>query len=273
MKVPYRGSQSYDEAQILEKPYVHWRFFRISQAHAQRMGLGPYGELLTTYTSGYVPLTGYTGHIQTEPTGLIYMRGRFYSPAWHRFMNSDQGVDPNSINQFGYCIGNPLMHADPSGMRQPTEAEEERDHPRPSVDGDQNDQNDQDSDPGKTTVITTNGPKAQTFPATVQGQELADDWRATWNAEENAALTASASILASPSPVASAVVTTGGVVATLEQVPDTAPPVKAGTTYVDTTTVKIGNTEPGGWSVVSVTRTVVNDSYSDCGTSSKLRKY
>ena len=71
-------------------------------------------------------------------------------------MNSDQGVDPNSINQFAYVCGNPLMHADPSGMRQPTEAEEERDHPRPSVDGDQNDQNDQDSDPESTITDTTN---------------------------------------------------------------------------------------------------------------------
>ena len=77
------------------------------------MGLGPYGELIQQ--TGYLPLTGYTGHIQTEPTGLIYMRGRFYSPAWHRFMNSDQGVDPNSINQFAYVSGNPLAGTDPSG--------------------------------------------------------------------------------------------------------------------------------------------------------------
>ena len=47
------------------------------------------------------------------------MRGRFYSPAWHRFMNSDQGVDPNSINQFAYVCGNPLMHSDPSGYFDP----------------------------------------------------------------------------------------------------------------------------------------------------------
>lgn len=40
---------------------------------------GPYGEYLGGM--GYVPLTGYSGHLQTEPNGLIYMRGRYYSPA------------------------------------------------------------------------------------------------------------------------------------------------------------------------------------------------
>ncbi len=34
-------------------------------------------------------------------------------------MNSDQGVDPNSLNQFAYVVGNPLMHTDPSGMIDP----------------------------------------------------------------------------------------------------------------------------------------------------------
>jgi RHS repeat-associated protein len=75
---------------------------------------GPYGEYL--YGTGYVPLTGYTGHIQTEPNGLIYMRGRFYSPAWHVFLNSDQGADPNSYNQYAYAGGNPFVNVDPSGM-------------------------------------------------------------------------------------------------------------------------------------------------------------
>ena len=83
---------------------------------------GPYGELIQQ--TGYVPLTGYTGHIQTEPTGLIYMRGRFYSPAWHRFMNSDQGVDPKNINQFAYVGGRPTMSTDPSGLFEPPDGPE-----------------------------------------------------------------------------------------------------------------------------------------------------
>jgi RHS repeat-associated protein len=79
-----------------------------------RQVFGPYGELLKTDGS-YKPLTGYTGHLQQDTTGLIYMRGRFYSPAWHRFLNSDQGVDPNSWNQMAYVGGSPFQAVDPSG--------------------------------------------------------------------------------------------------------------------------------------------------------------
>ncbi|MBI4911357.1 MAG: hypothetical protein HY823_01340 [Acidobacteria bacterium] len=86
-----------------------------------RQAYAPFGEYITSaeWTDGYVPLTGYTGHLQADPTGLkelIYMGGRYYSPAWHRFLNSDQGVDPNQFNQFAYVGGSPLQAADPSGM-------------------------------------------------------------------------------------------------------------------------------------------------------------
>ena len=83
---------------------------------------GPYGEQLVgtfngkTLPSGYRPLTGYTGHLNEDLTGLVYMKGRYYSPLWHRFINSDQGVDPRSVNQFAYVGGSPFMAADPSGM-------------------------------------------------------------------------------------------------------------------------------------------------------------
>ncbi len=79
-----------------------------------RQVFGPYGELVKS--EGYIPLTGYTGHIKQDATGLIYMRGRFYSPAWHRFLNSDQGVDPSSWNQMAYVGGSPFHAIDPSGM-------------------------------------------------------------------------------------------------------------------------------------------------------------
>jgi hypothetical protein len=45
------------------------------------------------------------------------MKGRYYSPLWHRFINSDQGVDPASINQYAYVGGSPFMAKDPSGMQ------------------------------------------------------------------------------------------------------------------------------------------------------------
>ena len=94
-----------------------------------RQVFGPYGEKLAAprpvgLTDAqwaaqlvYAPLTGYTGHLQQDPSGLTYMRGRFYSPAWHRFLNSDQGVDPSTFNQMAYVGGSPFMAVDPSGMK------------------------------------------------------------------------------------------------------------------------------------------------------------
>jgi RHS repeat-associated protein len=90
---------------------------------AGQQAFGPYGEEMVgifngqKLPDGYKPLTGYTGHLNEDMTGLIYMKGRYYSPLWHRFINSDQGVDPNSINQFAYVGGRPFMATDPSGMR------------------------------------------------------------------------------------------------------------------------------------------------------------
>lgn len=75
---------------------------------------GPYGERIKS--QDYVPTTGYTGHAQQDATGLIYMRGRYYSPNWHRFVNSDQGVDSNSWNQMAYVGGSTFHVKDPSGM-------------------------------------------------------------------------------------------------------------------------------------------------------------
>jgi RHS repeat-associated protein len=98
---------------------------------AGEQAFGPYGErmdgnfvvggmpsapILKDLPWGYKPITGYTGHVNEDLTGLIYMRGRYYSPAWHRFVSSDQGVDPLSINQFAYVGGMPFMAKDPTGM-------------------------------------------------------------------------------------------------------------------------------------------------------------
>jgi hypothetical protein len=44
------------------------------------------------------------------------MRGRYYSPLWHRFVSSDRGADPNGLNQYAYVGGAPFTAVDPSGM-------------------------------------------------------------------------------------------------------------------------------------------------------------
>ncbi len=122
--VVYLGSEAVaevDEAGVHELHNDHLGTPRIVTGRATRMiegrqAFGPYGEALAAQTEGYRPLTGYTGHLQTEDTGLIYMRGRYYSPAWHRFLNSDQGADPSTWNQVAYVAGSPFMATDPSGM-------------------------------------------------------------------------------------------------------------------------------------------------------------
>ena len=83
---------------------------------AGSQAFGPYGEQISVSTSGYRPLTGYTGHLNEDKTGLIYMKGRYYSPLWHRFVSSDQGADPGSLNQYTYGGGSPFMAKDPTGL-------------------------------------------------------------------------------------------------------------------------------------------------------------
>jgi len=80
-----------------------------------RQVFGPWGEAMEA-SPGYTPLTGYTGHLRTEANGLICMRARFYSPAWHRFLTPDRGDDPRSWNLFAYAAGRPFLVTDPTGM-------------------------------------------------------------------------------------------------------------------------------------------------------------
>ncbi len=83
-----------------------------------RQAFSPFGEQLgeEPHRYGYRPATGFTGHAQTDATGLIYMRARYYSPAWHRFLSPDFGADKASLNQFAYVDGDPLGATDPSGL-------------------------------------------------------------------------------------------------------------------------------------------------------------
>jgi len=80
---------------------------------------GPYGEVLGAW--GYSPAMGFTGHVQTEPNGLIYMQGRYYLPQYHRFASPDNGgdqllQDPQSWNLYSFVRTNPTMLTDPTGM-------------------------------------------------------------------------------------------------------------------------------------------------------------
>jgi len=64
---------------------------------------------------------GFTGHEQTDSSGLVYMKGRFYMPWYGKFMTPDHpGVDqhreqPQSWNLYTYARNNPVMNVDPTG--------------------------------------------------------------------------------------------------------------------------------------------------------------
>ena len=56
------------------------------------------------------------GEWARKPHWVEHMKGRFYSPAWHCFLNSDQGADGGQWSQYAYAHGNPFINVDPSGM-------------------------------------------------------------------------------------------------------------------------------------------------------------
>ncbi len=61
----------------------------------------------------------YTGQYYDKESGNYYLRARYYSPAFKRFISEDTykgSLDkPLSLNLYGYCSGNPVMLFDPSG--------------------------------------------------------------------------------------------------------------------------------------------------------------
>lgn len=63
---------------------------------------------------------GYTGHVQDDESGMIYMQARYYDPIIGRFMAIDPiGVTPSnpySFNRYGYANGNPMKFIDPNGQ-------------------------------------------------------------------------------------------------------------------------------------------------------------
>ncbi|BDU73592.1 RHS repeat-associated core domain-containing protein [Mesoterricola silvestris] len=78
----------------------------------------PFGELLAGDPSRLAK--GFTGHEQTDPSGLIYMQARFYLPMYGRFASPDPARDQHfeetqSWNIYSYVQNNPVMMTDPTG--------------------------------------------------------------------------------------------------------------------------------------------------------------
>jgi len=77
----------------------------------------PFGNGLEQVGGGQ-SVFGYTGE-QTDPTGLVFLRARYYSPYLNRFISPDT-IIPNptqsqSWNRYLYVGNNPVNRTDPSG--------------------------------------------------------------------------------------------------------------------------------------------------------------
>jgi RHS repeat-associated protein len=73
----------------------------------------PYGNLYASVGAGRSSF-GYAGEYQ-DPSGLLYLRARYYDPAQGRFFQ----MDPSRLGQnpYRYSYSNPLNYTDPSGLR------------------------------------------------------------------------------------------------------------------------------------------------------------
>ncbi len=80
-----------------------------------------YGKLTARTGTTATPFM-YNGRdgVMTDENGLVYMRARYYSPTFKRFINADvvAGSITNSItlNRYAYANGNPVSNVDPFGL-------------------------------------------------------------------------------------------------------------------------------------------------------------
>ncbi|MGH8882839.1 MAG: RHS repeat-associated core domain-containing protein, partial [Stackebrandtia sp.] len=86
-------------------------------AEVHRKKYRPFGEILST--SGTLPYEarGYAAQRQ-DPSGLIWLKARFYDPGLGRFISPDpliDGDDNVGLNRYAYAANDPVNHTDPDG--------------------------------------------------------------------------------------------------------------------------------------------------------------
>jgi RHS repeat-associated protein len=82
-----------------------------------RISYGAYGEIVARTGTTNTPFL-YNGlyGVQTDPSGLLYMRARYYSTDTRRFLNSDPIGFAGGNNWFGFVGGSPTNRTDPRGL-------------------------------------------------------------------------------------------------------------------------------------------------------------
>jgi RHS repeat-associated protein len=76
-----------------------------------------YGDVVQYSGSATPALLGYAGQL-LDPSGIYYMRARWYDPVNARFLSRDPApfnVAPLRANGFDYAATNPVLFTDPSG--------------------------------------------------------------------------------------------------------------------------------------------------------------
>ena len=84
-----------------------------------RKEYSPYGEELNKDPKAAGDRRGFTGHVQDQDLGLVYMQARYYDPILGRFMAIDpMNVNPEAsftFNRYAYANNNPYGYIDPDG--------------------------------------------------------------------------------------------------------------------------------------------------------------
>ena len=88
-----------------------------SGSQTETMTYAPFGEVIED-TGSYRTKYKYTGK-ELDDTGLYYYGQRYYEPVLGRFTSPDTArpdyLNPQSLNRYAYCQGNPLKYIDPDG--------------------------------------------------------------------------------------------------------------------------------------------------------------
>ncbi|MFC5802176.1 RHS repeat-associated core domain-containing protein [Streptomyces formicae] len=80
---------------------------------ATRYTYDPYGQPTTTGTPSANPYT-FTGR-ESDGTGLLYYRNRYYDPQTGRFISQDPIGHAGGLNLYQYALSSPTTYTDPSG--------------------------------------------------------------------------------------------------------------------------------------------------------------
>jgi RHS repeat-associated protein len=77
----------------------------------------PFG---TVYTTSGIDRITFAGETTDSPTGLVYLSARYMDPSTGRFYALDPELGslsmPQTMNRYVYCLNNPMLFTDPTGM-------------------------------------------------------------------------------------------------------------------------------------------------------------